>query len=92
MDSVPRAKTITTISSRTFNHDVGGAKRAAVNGPVFITDRGKTSHVLLTIEAYQKLQGETRSIADMLAQKEGEYFEFDPPRFEGPYKKPFEFD
>jgi hypothetical protein len=92
MDSVPPTKTITTISSRAFNHDVGGAKRAAVNGPVFITDRGKTSHVLLTIEAYQKLQGETRSIVDMLSQKEGEYFEFEVPRLEGPLSKPFEFD
>ena len=32
--------TITTLSSREFNHDTGRAKRAALKGPVFITDRG----------------------------------------------------
>ena len=32
--------TITTLSSRQFNQDAGGAKKAAKKGPVFITDRG----------------------------------------------------
>ena len=31
---------ITTMSSRDFNQDTSGAKRAAKEGPVFITDRG----------------------------------------------------
>jgi len=39
---------MTTINSRTFNQDASGAKRAAQDGPVFITDRGKPAHVLLT--------------------------------------------
>ncbi|MCF5799974.1 type II toxin-antitoxin system prevent-host-death family antitoxin, partial [Pseudomonas sp. PA-1-5A] len=46
--------TITTISSREFNQDTSGAKKAARKGPVFITDRGKPAHVLLSIEDYQK--------------------------------------
>ena len=37
--------TITTISSREFNHDAGAAKKAAATGPVFITNRGKPAHV-----------------------------------------------
>lgn len=49
---------ITTISSREFNQDSGKAKRAAADGPVFITDRGTPSHVLLTIEEYRRLAGE----------------------------------
>ena len=49
--------TITTISSREFNQDTSGAKKAASKGPVFITDRGKPAHVLLSIEDYQKLTG-----------------------------------
>ena len=32
---------ITTLSSRAFNQDASGAKKAANNGPVFITDRGR---------------------------------------------------
>ena len=37
--------TITTLTSRELNHDLGRAKRAARTGPVFITDRGKPAHV-----------------------------------------------
>jgi prevent-host-death family protein len=46
---------ITTLSSREFNQDTSGAKKAAKRGPVFITDRGRPAHVLLTIEEYQKI-------------------------------------
>ena len=57
--------TITTLSSREFNQDAGRAKKAARLGPVFITDRGKPAHVLLSIEEYQRLTGEQGSIIDM---------------------------
>jgi len=40
---------IKTLSSREFNQDTSGAKKAANHGPVFITDRGKPAHVLLSI-------------------------------------------
>lgn len=49
--------TITTLSARDFNQDVGRAKKAAINGPVIITDRGKPAHVLMSIDAYRKLRG-----------------------------------
>lgn len=49
---------VTTITSRRFNQDASGAKRAAREGPVFITDRGRPAHVLLSIEAYRRLLGE----------------------------------
>jgi prevent-host-death family protein len=49
--------TITTISSREFNQDTSRAKKAAARGPVFITDRGRPAHVLLSIEEYQRLAG-----------------------------------
>ena len=52
---------ITTISSRTFNHAVSQAKRDALRGPVFITDRGHPAHVLLTIEHYQKITEKRKS-------------------------------
>jgi prevent-host-death family protein len=44
--------TITTLSSREFNQDTSRAKKASLDGPVFITDRGKPAHVLLSIEEY----------------------------------------
>ncbi|MFM8974493.1 MAG: type II toxin-antitoxin system Phd/YefM family antitoxin [Vulcanococcus sp.] len=56
-----------TITSRAFNQDAAGAKRAATRGPVFITDRGRPAHVLLSIEEYNRLLGHTGSIADLLA-------------------------
>jgi prevent-host-death family protein len=45
----------TKLSSREFNQDTSWAKRAAKRGPVFVTDRGRPTHVLLTVEEYQKL-------------------------------------
>jgi prevent-host-death family protein len=59
--------TITTISSREFNQGASEAKRAANNGPVFITDRGRPAHVLMSIELYQRLTGSHKKIADLLA-------------------------
>jgi Antitoxin Phd_YefM, type II toxin-antitoxin system len=56
-----------TITSRAFNQDAAGAKRTANQGPVFITDRGRPAHVLLSIEAYRRLLGEGHGIADRLA-------------------------
>lgn len=58
---------ITTFSSRMFNQDASRAKKAAQDGPVFITDRGRPAHVLLTIEQYKKLIGGRTKIADLLA-------------------------
>ena len=59
--------TITTLSSRQFNQDASKAKKAALTGPVFITDRGRPAHVLLTFEAYQKITGGHTKVADLLA-------------------------
>ena len=59
--------TITTLSSREFNQRASEAKRSANKGPVFITDRGQPAHVLMTIEHYQQLTKQGRSIADALA-------------------------
>jgi prevent-host-death family protein len=72
--------TITTLSSREFNQDTSRAKKAARKGPVFITNRGRPAHVLLSIQEYQKITGRPRSIADMLAMPEAAEIEFDPPR------------
>jgi prevent-host-death family protein len=59
--------TITTLSSRDLNQDVSRAKKAAKSGPVFITDRGKPAHVLLSIEEYQRLTGQHRSLVEALS-------------------------
>jgi prevent-host-death family protein len=73
---------VTTMTSREFNQDTSGAKKKAQRGPVFITDRGRPAHVLLTIEDYRRLTGEGKSLAEALAQRGGPDFEFEPPRLE----------
>ncbi len=55
-----------TISSRVFNQDTGAAKKAAADGPVTITDRGKPAFVLMTHAAYQKLIDEGPTLGDAL--------------------------
>ncbi|WP_339542359.1 type II toxin-antitoxin system Phd/YefM family antitoxin [Pseudomonas sp. JAI120] len=72
--------TFTTISSREFNQDTSGAKKAARQGPVFITDRGKPAHVLLSIEDYQKLTGLNANIVDLLVMPEAADIDFETER------------
>jgi antitoxin Phd_YefM of type II toxin-antitoxin system len=62
---------ITTFTSREFNQDTGRAKTAAKGGPVFITDRGRPAHVLLTFDDYQRLASGPESIIDLLGQPSG---------------------
>jgi prevent-host-death family protein len=72
--------TITTLSSRQFNQDASKAKKAAIAGPVFITDRGRPAHVLLSFADYKKLTAVHTKIADLLAMPCAEDVEFDIPR------------
>lgn len=72
------------MSSREFNQNAAGAKRASKHGPVFITDRGRPAHVLLSYESYVALVGEEESIVDLLTGPAGVgAVEFDPPKIGG---------
>lgn len=57
----------TTLTSRQFNQDASRAKREALSGPVFVTDRGRPTHVLLSVAEYDRLAGPKQSILDLLA-------------------------
>ena len=72
----------TTFSSRDFTRDVSAAKRAAADGPVFVTDRGRPAFALLKIEDYYQLSGhKDASLLDtMNAIPGGDDIEFDPPK------------
>ena len=74
---------ITTFSSREFNQDSSRAKKAAQRGPVFITDRGKPAHVLLTIEEYRNITGNRLSIIELLGLPGVEDIDFEAPRLGG---------
>lgn len=72
--------TITTLTSREFNQDTGRAKKAAAEGPVFITDRGRPAHVLLSFEEYQRLSGHHARITELLAMPGEPDVTFEPPK------------
>ena len=71
---------ITTLSSRQFNQDASKAKKAAKAGPVFITDRGRPAHVLLTFDEYKRITGGQSKIADLLAMPGVESIELEVPQ------------
>ena len=72
--------TITTLSSREFDRDTSSAKKAARSNPVFVTERGRITHVLLSIKEYEKLAGGRPSIVELLTMPGGGAIDFDPPR------------
>jgi len=65
---------------------------ATKDGPVFIMDRGRPAFVLQTIEDYYQRNGKQPNIVDLLADPNSAHIDFEPPRFTGPHKPPFEFD
>ena len=75
-----RHTTVTTFSSRDFNQHASEAKKAADKGPVFITDRGRPAHVLLSIEDYRQLAGGRLTLAEAVAQPGVRDVSFEPPR------------
>lgn len=49
-----------TMTAREFNQDTSRAKKSALSKPVIITDRGKPSHVLLSMSQYETLLTQSR--------------------------------
>jgi PHD/YefM family antitoxin component YafN of YafNO toxin-antitoxin module len=82
------AVTSTMISIEELEEDLERARSAAADGPVFITENGVPAFVLLTDEAYRKIDGNGESIADLLANPEAAEIDFDPPRMCDPTIRP----
>jgi len=78
-----------TVSSREFNSDVAGAKRAAAAEPLFITDRGEPAFVLLSMEKFRELTRSGKSALDTLLELGAQFpngelnFEWEPGRVAG---------
>ena len=74
--------TVHTFSSRDFTRDVSAAKRAAADGPVFITDRGRPAFALLKINDYYRItgHGDATLLSVMDGIPGGDGIEFEPPR------------
>ena len=63
--------------------DLGPAKQAAQSGPVFITHRGEPTFVILSMENYEHLAKNQKSIGDMLSCPEATEIDLEgviPPR------------
>lgn len=82
---------ITTISSRTFNQNVTEAKRSALKQPVFISDRGTVTHVLLNIEHYKEITRNAANILELLAMPEVEDADLEALPLKDNFLKPEDF-
>ena len=81
---------MTSMSSVEFNQDTGKARQLAKKEPVFIIDRGETSHVLLSIEECRNLVRQGKSISDLLAMDD--HVVVPPPKMDQSEFRPVEFD
>ncbi|WP_422136912.1 MULTISPECIES: type II toxin-antitoxin system Phd/YefM family antitoxin [unclassified Endozoicomonas] len=82
---------ITTISSRTFNQNVTEAKRSALKQPVFISDRGTVTHVLLNIEHYKEITRNAANILELLAMPDVEDADLEALPLKDNFLKPEDF-
>jgi prevent-host-death family protein len=71
-----------TLSAREFNRDVSAAKRAAEREPVIITERGRPSHVLMTVDEYYRLTGGELDIVEWLSADDGIDLDIPPANLE----------
>ena len=68
---------MSVVSARVFNQTPSAVKAMAKDGPVYVTDRGKPSIVVLDVEEYERLIGRG-SIRDSLLMDSGAEVEFEP--------------
>ena len=68
----------TSLSSSKLGQDISGAMRAATHGPVFISEGGQPTHVLLSIGEYQRLTRPRRTLVEALAMPGLSDIDFDP--------------
>jgi prevent-host-death family protein len=83
-----------TMSAREFNQHVSRAKRAAKDGPVIITERGKPAYVLMRheeFEAEQRRRPAPKNLLDALYCPEMEDIEAEFPKMKFDIK-PAEFE
>ena len=70
---------VTTYANLQFQQCCRDAMQAAASGPVFISTLGRTTHVLLSIEHFRRLNRGGKNIAELLAMPGSEIAEFETP-------------
>lgn len=71
---------MTHFTSREFNQNPSKAKKDAFRGPVFVTDRGKPSHVLLTYAEYERITSDGVNVVEALAMPGLTAIDFEPQK------------
>lgn len=71
---------VTSLPKQELAQDVHKVLSATENGPVYITDCGINTHVLLSYVDYQRLLARRGNIAHSLAMPEQDDLEFEIPR------------
>ncbi|USX28282.1 type II toxin-antitoxin system Phd/YefM family antitoxin [Oxalobacteraceae bacterium OTU3CINTB1] len=72
--------TITTLPIEQFLRKPSDATNAADSDPVFITERGRPTHVLIKFSDYQRLIREHRNMAELLSVPDMADIDFEPVR------------
>ena len=70
-------------SSQEFNQNPGRIKKAAEDGPVFVTERGERKIVVLSWSQYEALSANSPNIVDLFHDPETADIVFEPVRFAG---------
>jgi hypothetical protein len=83
--------TVSAVICREFFRHPSRAKQAANSGLVFITERGKRSHVLMSMKDYNRIARHGPSILESLAHPESAHIEFDPETLRGELIRPVDF-
>ena len=80
-----------SVTGSEFSQNLEAAIQAALDGPVFITEQGEISHVLLSCENYKTLcQG--KDLVERLACPESAGFAFEPKKLFSALTKPKELN
>jgi hypothetical protein len=83
---------MTVMTSREFVNDIAKAQEATASGPVFVTDHGQTTHVLMTLAQFEKLASgqspldavevnKPKTLAEIFATDDPMVAEFEFPQF-----------
>lgn len=68
-------------SDEEFCGNISAARKAALDGPVFITEHGVRTHVLLNASEFDRITRRDSLVGDLLTASDEFYYELDiPPR------------
>lgn len=83
---------VTTVTSRDFNREPSRVKKAALAGPVVVTERGKPAYALLRYDDYARLKGGGGTLADFFESLPAADIDLEPMVRDGWQFREIDFD